>query len=209
VPSNTSRTKAEAKSVGQVRIIAGSFRGRKLGIADVAGLRPTGDRMRETLFNWLQPHIGGSRCLDLFAGTGALGIEAVSRGAAAVTLVEKSPQAVALLSEVCANWPHEDRLQLVHSSAQDFLATPTDRFDIVFVDPPFDAALQSSMLEALTDGHLANGALVYVEAPVTARKNASAGASSSDSLAELPAGYSVAKERRYGEVIARLLEFAH
>ena len=112
MPSNPSRTKPRSKSSGQVRIIGGSFRGRKLGVVDVDGLRPTGDRQRETLFNWLQARIAGSRCLDLFAGTGALGIEAVSRGAASVILIEKDVNAATSLAEVVANWPHAGRLVL-------------------------------------------------------------------------------------------------
>jgi len=227
VPLNPSRTKREAKSLGQVRIIAGSFRGRKLPVVDIGGLRPTGDRMRETLFNWLQTRVAGSRCLDLFAGTGALGIEAVSRGAKAVTLVEKDATAAAVLAEVCATWPHDQRLALKRCSAEDFLAenlnvgdrtsskryssedatanvsgntldSELHRFDIVFVDPPFGASLQIPMLEKLAAGHLANGAVVYVEAPGDIELGS-----------QLPAGFTVTKHRQYGDVGAWLLEFDH
>lgn len=214
MPLNPSRTKREAKSLGQVRIIAGSFRGRKLPVADVGGLRPTGDRMRETLFNWLQTKVGGSQCLDLFAGTGALGIEAVSRGAKAAIMVEKDATAAAKLADVCANWPHEDRLVLKRSSAEQFLASrlvEADKdnsgdasgdcvqgFDIVFVDPPFGASLQIPMLEKLAAGHLANDAVVYVEAPADIELGS-----------QLPAGFAVTKHRQYGDVGAWLLEFDH
>ncbi len=166
-------------------------------MVDVQGLRPTGDRQRETLFNWLQSRIAGSRCLDLFAGTGALGIEAVSRGAAFVTLIEKDVEAARSLSEVVASWPHAGRLVLERGAAEDFLATRTGSpFDIVFVDPPFAHHLQRPTLEALADGHLHDGAMVYVEGPAGELIDG-----------QLPPGYSMAKARHYGDVSAWLLEF--
>jgi len=193
----SSRTKPRSKSSGQVRIIGGSFRGRKLGVVDVDGLRPTGDRQRETLFNWLQARIAGSRCLDLFAGSGALGIEAVSRGAASVILIEKDVKAAAALAEVVASWPHAGRLVLERGTAESFLAKPAGApFDIVFIDPPFAHHLQRPMLEALADGHLRDGAMVYVEGPTGEVIDG-----------QLPRGFSMVKEQRYGDVSAWLLEF--
>ena len=154
--------------------------------------------MRETLFNWLQTRVAGSRCLDLFAGTGALGIEAVSRGAASVILVERDATAAASLAEVCASWSHEGRLTLERSAAEGFLTSWQGApFDIVFIDPPFDEQLQLPMLEALADGHLEDGAVVYVEGP-SRELNGSL----------LPPGYTLAKERQHGEVTAWLLEYA-
>ena len=191
MPSNPSRTKPRSKSSGQVRIIGGSFRGRKLGVVDVDGLRPTGDRQRETLFNWLQVRIAGSRCLDLFAGSGALGIEAVSRGAASVILVEKDAKAAAALADVVTSWPHADRLVLERGTAEGFLAAHAGApFDIVFIDPPFAHHLQRPMLEALADGHLCDGAMVYVEGPTGELIDG-----------QLPRGYSMEKERRYGDCL--------
>jgi len=149
------------------------------------------------LFNWLQAQIAGSRCLDLFAGTGALGIEAVSRGAASVILIEKDVNAATSLAEVIASWPHAGRLALERGTAEGFLATHSGApFDIVFIDPPFAHHLQRPMLEALADRHLRDGAMVYVEGPIGELIEG-----------ELPAGYSMVKERRYGDVSAWLLEF--
>ncbi len=159
------RRKQSGKSqAGRLRIVAGNWRSRLLDVADVDGLRPTGERIRETLFNWLAPTIEGSRCLDLFAGTGALGLEALSRGAAAVVFVEKSAVAarqlrtnIDLLDAQGANVLHQD--------AQAFLTSePGASFDIVFLDPPFglDAVDETCRLLADT-GHLADDALVYIE----------------------------------------------
>lgn len=121
----------------QVRIIGGQWRGRKLPFPDQQGLRPTADRIRETLFNWLAPRLPGAHCLDLFAGSGALGFEAASRGAARVVLVENKAPAVQVLS---ANKQRLDAgaVVIVHSEAQQYLTGAQGSFDIVFLDPPFD-----------------------------------------------------------------------
>ena len=159
------RRKQSGKSqAGRLRIVAGNWRSRLLDIADVDGLRPTGERIRETLFNWLAPTLPGSQCLDLFAGTGALGLEALSRGASGVVFVEKSAAAarqlrtnVALLDARGAHVLEQD--------AMDFLGgEPAQRFDIVFLDPPFalDAVEETCRLLAQT-GHLADSALIYIE----------------------------------------------
>jgi len=150
-----------------VRIIGGDWRGRRLSVADVAGLRPSGDRCRETLFNWLQPWIVASDCADLFAGTGALGFEAASRGAASVLMIEKHPGAQKVLRQGI------DQFQAVQvnlhcggamSMIEDF---KPDSFDIVFVDPPFDSNLQGLVLERLDKiGCVRRGGFVYVESPV-------------------------------------------
>ena len=147
----------------QVRIVAGRFRGRRLAFPAEPGLRPTPDRVRETLFNWLTPHLAGARCLDLFAGSGALGFEALSRGAAAVTLVDHNPAVVAALSE------NRQRLAceavIVNSGALDYLATQAPgAFDIVFLDPPFASGLMGDALTALYERRiLAPAGLVYIE----------------------------------------------
>lgn len=147
-----------------MRIIGGNWRGRRLPVADVPGLRPSGDRGREVLFNWLQAQVRGATCVDLFAGTGALGLEAASRGARQVTLVEKSRAAARQLRDNLAKLeaPH---CQVVCADALDWLSSgqcPTA--DLVFVDPPFDSDLQGPVLDLLaTQGCLSDDGLVYVE----------------------------------------------
>ncbi len=159
------RRKQSGKSqAGRLRIVAGNWRSRLLDIADVEDLRPTGERIRETLFNWLAPTIEGSRCLDLFAGTGALGLEALSRGALEVVFVETSAVAVRQLR---ANVHVLDArgADVLNQDARAFLESePGRRFDIVFLDPPFalDAVEETCRLLADT-GHLADDALVYIE----------------------------------------------
>ncbi len=148
---------------GSLRIIGGQWRGRRLPIASVPGLRPTGDRMRETLFNWLGPWLPGASCLDLYAGTGALGLEARSRGAAAVTLVETNRRAVAALQSSCAAL-QADGIEIRSGAALDFLRSNPGRFDIVFLDPPFAARAWAPIL-AVLPGHLAPEHKVYVETP--------------------------------------------
>jgi 16S rRNA (guanine966-N2)-methyltransferase len=150
---------------GQVRIIAGEWRGRKLSVPDLPGLRPTGDRSRETLFNWLQPYLPGARCLDLFAGSGALGFEAASRGAAHVDLVEIAPLAVSALAESRALLG-TDRVDVHRANALDWLATlEPSSVDIVFVDPPFDSGLAVQVLQKLQKADcVAPGGFLYVEA---------------------------------------------
>lgn len=149
---------------GKVRIIGGQWRGRRLVVPDRPGLRPTGDRARETLFNWLAPHLPGARCLDLFAGTGALGLEAASRSAAAVTLVEQDAQLAGRLREIASQWPGGEVLDVVCADARSWLGGDRGPFDLVFVDPPFAAGMHAVVLEALArPGLLSDDGLVYVE----------------------------------------------
>jgi 16S rRNA (guanine966-N2)-methyltransferase len=151
-----------------VRIIGGTLRGSKLAIPAVEGLRPTPDRQRETLFNWLMPIIDGSRCLDLFAGSGALGIEAASRGAREVVLVERDPRAAAALRDSLARLK-VDSARLLEGDAMRYLQQqPPTPFDIVFLDPPFADELCPAAAQALSRGWLAPGAWVYVESAVDA-----------------------------------------
>lgn len=123
------------QAANQVRIIAGCWRGRKLSFAPVAGVRPSPDRVRETLFNWLSPVIRDARCLDLYAGSGALGIEAASRGASSVVLVDSDPQVVNCLREQL-QLLGAAQIEVVQSTVEAWLAAPADPFDIVFLDPP-------------------------------------------------------------------------
>ncbi len=149
---------------GEVRIIGGEWRGRKVHFPPVASLRPTPDRVRETLFNWLQMHVHGSRCLDLFAGSGALGIEALSRGASEVTFVERDPAAAKSIEQAlgllgCA------RGHLVRRDAFDYLAGHAPHpFDIVFLDPPYDERWLAPACGALERGGWArDGSWIYLE----------------------------------------------
>lgn len=150
---------------GEVRVIAGSLRGSKLPVADAPGLRPTADRVRETLFNWLQSHIAGRRVLDLFAGTGALGFEAASRGAALVQLVERDVRLADSL-RASASRLKVNAVQIDTADAIAWLTRPAQTvFDLVFLDPPFAAGLWQPAAQALTPW-LAAQAHVYVERPL-------------------------------------------
>jgi 16S rRNA (guanine966-N2)-methyltransferase len=174
---------------GRLRIVAGNWRSRLLDIADVPGLRPTSERIRETLFNWLAPHIQGARCLDLFAGTGALGLEALSRGAAESVFVETSAKALATLRHNIEDLKAEGAT-VIAASAFDYLeAGGVGKFDVVFLDPPFGEDLLARTCELLErSGALPEGGLVYIEEQKLRP------------LPELPAGWSVLKERTAGNV---------
>ena len=174
-----------------IRIIGGSFRGRRFRFADEPEIRPTPDRVRETLFNWLGSRVPGARCLDLFAGSGALGLEALSRGAASAVFVEQNATAVRALAALVDEWKVTGA-RIERGDALHFLATAAGTaapIDIVFLDPPFAAGLllqAASLLEQR--GWLASEALIYVEAPAR------------DALPALPATWQPAKAKRAGEV---------
>jgi 16S rRNA (guanine966-N2)-methyltransferase len=161
----SSRHNALQKNAGQLRIIGGMWRGRKIRFPAIAGLRPTPDRVRETVFNWLAPVIGGSRCLDLYAGSGALGLEALSRGAAAVTFVERERSAARQLDET-AKTLAPGRTTVYQADVLAWLVGPAAVFDVVFVDPPYDSGQLAEAMPALeARGWLAPDALIYLEAP--------------------------------------------
>lgn len=149
---------------GRVRIIGGQWRSRLLHFPDSRQLRPTSDRVRETLFNWLGQDLTGKICLDLFAGSGALGFEAASRGASQVVLVEQNKKTVQSL-RVSSEKLHASQARLVNMNAQAFLATDLGRYDVVFLDPPFESSLLSEILSRLPP-RLANEGMVYVETDV-------------------------------------------
>ena len=147
---------------GQVRIIGGTLRGSKLPVPDMPGLRPSGDRARETLFNWLQHEVAGKRVLDLFAGSGALGFEAASRGAAEVVLLERDGLLAQSLRD-SARRLKADTVRVEYADAMTWLARPPEsRFDLAFLDPPFQANLWGAAAKALSPW-LADTAWVYVE----------------------------------------------
>jgi 16S rRNA (guanine966-N2)-methyltransferase len=162
----TGRTaKAGNKSQrGRLRIVAGIWRSRLLEIAEVPGLRPTAERIRETVFNWLTPHLAGARCLDLFAGTGALGLEALSRGAAEALFIEASPQAARALQKNIAAL-EANGASVSRTDALKYLLAPgADQFDIIFLDPPFADEMLDDLCKLLDESSiLASGALVYIE----------------------------------------------
>lgn len=147
----------------KIKIIAGEWRGRQLTLVDIAGLRPTPARVRETLFNWLQYDITGSRCLDLFAGSGALGFEATSRGAKKVVQVENNPTAFQQLKENSASLLGE-WIGCVNQDVFHFLSGASEPFDVVFLDPPFGMNLAVQCCQCLEEnGWLADNAKIYVE----------------------------------------------
>ncbi|WP_421570814.1 16S rRNA (guanine(966)-N(2))-methyltransferase RsmD [Stenotrophomonas sp. PD6] len=159
-----SRSSASAP-VGQVRIIGGKWRNTKLPVPLSPGLRPSSDRVRETLFNWLMPRLGGARVLDLFAGSGALGLEAVSRGAAQATLVERDPALAGQLRDTVARLGAQAQIAVAQADALQWLRQPPAGLaDIVFVDPPFAAGLWEDVLAGLGP-HLAADAWLYLESP--------------------------------------------
>ena len=149
----------------QIRIISGNWKGRKLPVSETAHLRPTPNRLRVTLFNWLRPYLPGAACLDLFAGTGALGFEAVSNGAQRCVLVETDKRAYANLASSAKLLDNNARCEVVRSEANEWLAnTAAHAFDIVFLDPPFDAPdLLATSLTTLRNKTLAKN-FIYVEA---------------------------------------------
>jgi 16S rRNA (guanine966-N2)-methyltransferase len=150
---------------GRVRIIGGQLRNSKLAVPDLPGLRPTPERVRETLFNWLQPVIDGARCLDLYAGTGALGIEALSRGAADVVFVERDPRSASALRDNLARLKAGGG-SVVADDASRWLGGMPRHFDLVFLDPPFAADAWCPVAASLeTGGWLAPIAWIYVESP--------------------------------------------
>lgn len=147
-----------------VRIIGGIWRSRRIPISDNPQLRPSPDRVRETLFNWLNPIIEGANCLDLFAGSGVLGFEALSRGAASISFVEKNFDTLKTLKETAAQFDTQCA-QFYLSDALKWLSRPaTEQFNIVFLDPPFHHDLVNTTLALLTQHQwLAQDAYIYVE----------------------------------------------
>ncbi len=149
---------------GTLRIIAGEWRSRILDFDATSGIRPTTDRVRETLFNWLQHATPGATCLDLFAGSGALGIEALSRGAHQLTFVEQSHRLANALRTRISLLDAQDRGQVLQSDAQCYLKTCNKQFDIVFLDPPFATNMLDNVCAALEQHQLlASDAYIYIE----------------------------------------------
>jgi 16S rRNA (guanine966-N2)-methyltransferase len=172
----------------QVRIIGGEWRGRKLHFPQSPAIRPTPDRVRETVFNWLQTRVAGARCLDLFAGSGALGFEALSRGARETVFVDTDPESVRHVVEMLQTLKCE-RGRALRMDAATYLAQLPQPFDVVFLDPPFaDHALTGLCARLESGGWLADGALIYLEDAASGGEPV------------LPAGWSLLRSKRAGEV---------
>ena len=149
---------------GRLRIISGQFKSREIRFDSSLDIRPTTDSVRETLFNWLQSNVPGARCLDLYAGSGALGFEALSRGAAHVVFVDSEQRCVRQLRQTAAELAVAD-CTILRKRAEKFLLENVQRFDIVFVDPPYRQGLALRTIELLASTNCVNpGALIYVEA---------------------------------------------
>ena len=177
----------------QVRIIGGHWRGRKLAFTPADGLRPTGDRIRETLFNWLADYTAGARCADLFTGSGALGLEALSRGAGHCAFVDSSGAALKQVGDHLHTLDASNRGTCTPVSAQQFLEASTDSFDIVFIDPPFHQQLVEPVCAILARRQLVRkGAMIYVET------------STAEPSPRLPAGWNPHREKASGGVAYRL-----
>ncbi|EOV9016956.1 16S rRNA (guanine(966)-N(2))-methyltransferase [Cronobacter muytjensii] len=184
--------KPTSSGSGQIRIIGGQWRGRKLPVPDSPGLRPTTDRVRETVFNWLAPYLVGARCLDCFAGSGALGLEALSRYAASATLLEMERGVAQQLQKNLATLKSSAG-KVVNANTLNFLNQNGEPHDIVFVDPPFRKGLLEETLTLLeTRGWLAPQALIYVESEVE------------NGLPPVPASWQLHREKVAGQVAYRL-----
>ncbi|MDD9339026.1 MAG: 16S rRNA (guanine(966)-N(2))-methyltransferase [Providencia heimbachae] len=184
--------KPPTASLGQIRIIGGTWRGRKLPVRDSEGLRPTTDRVKETLFNWLMPVIREARCLDCYAGSGSLGFEALSRLADNVTFIELDKQNTQLLIE------NKARLQATHAtvinnSCLSVLAQAGTPFDVVFIDPPFRKGLLNETVQLLEKNHwLADESWIYIESEAESP------------LTDIPANWQLHREKIAGQVAYRL-----
>ncbi|MBU2891785.1 16S rRNA (guanine(966)-N(2))-methyltransferase RsmD [Colwellia sp. D2M02] len=191
---NSGKKHANKKSTtGQIRIIAGKHRGRKLPVLMADGLRPTTDRVKETVFNWLMPYIPQAQCLDCFAGSGGLGFEALSRGAKTVTLIELNKAAAKQLQANKALLSANE-INVINNDALSFLQQTTDTFDVVFIDPPFRQNLVAQTAIALNAGKLTDNAMIYVEMEV-------------ESTQQLPSNWALLKEKTAGQVIYQLYQY--
>jgi len=186
------KTRTHGRS-GQLRIIGGTWRGRKLRFSPAEGLRPTADRTRETLFNWLAPVVAGARCADLFAGTGALGLEALSRGARHCDFVEPAPRTAAELEAHLRALGANDTGRCHRQTAENFLRSTQGAFDLVFIDPPFAQGHVGPACAALARrALLAPGAHIYLET------------GAAEPLPPLPPNWQVYRQKLSGGVACHL-----
>ena len=182
-----------SRGSNQLRIIGGEWRGRKLRFPEAPNLRPTPDRVRETIFNWLMPVVNGARCLDLFAGSGALGLEALSRGATYTTFVDSHKKVTQALQSHLELLNAKDRAQVIQNDSIKFLTNSAgmevQAYDLVFLDPPYHLDLMEKVVPLLEEhGWLTENAMLYLE--IEKRQ----------SLPPLPANWEKLKEKTAGEV---------
>jgi 16S rRNA (guanine966-N2)-methyltransferase len=186
------RSRLEKPAPGKrnsVRIIGGEWRGRRVQFPDSPGLRPTPDRVRETLFNWLQQSIQGTRCLDLFAGSGALGMEALSRGAQEVVFVEQARDPALALSAALERLGGNSRARVIETAVQRFLAAPGEPFDGIFLDPPYGRGYLADCVAAIeAGGWVKAGGWVYLESERAA------------GVPAMPSHWDLVKSKSAGEV---------
>lgn len=188
------KLRKKANTSGQIRIIGGQWRGRKLPVLNSEGLRPTTDRIKETLFNWLMFDINQSCCLDLFAGSGSLGFEALSRGAKHVVMVEKDKQVAQQLSQNLARLAHASAT-VINTDALRYLASTVTAFDLVLLDPPFHRELLPQVCQQLEEqGWLSNEAKIYIEHEQSAEQ------------LHLPANWQLLKNKQAGQVTYQLYQ---
>jgi 16S rRNA (guanine966-N2)-methyltransferase len=172
----------------KLRIIGGQWRGRKLEFPPIAAIRPTPDRVRETVFNWLRDEINGAHCLDLFAGSGALGLESLSRGAARVVFVDREPAIKRCLSQTLQSLGANNGEVLI-ANAMQIALNPSTPFDIIFLDPPFGENLLTTIAKRLeANAWLAPHALIYLEC------------AADQPMPELPANWPLIKSKKAGQV---------
>jgi len=182
---------------GVVRIIGGQWRGRQIKVLSDPNLRPTPDRVRETLFNWLMGHIVNASCLDLFAGTGVLGFEALSRGAKRVVFVDNFAPGVQALKSIAAQLGAADQCEIVRSDALSWLEKPThSAFDVIFLDPPYrEQTLLQQTIDRLANSPLISAkTLIYIEAPEIISPD------------KLPSAWQLLKQKTAGEVAYHLVQ---
>ena len=188
-----SATGSRSHTNSKLRIIGGRWRRRNLEFLNLPGIRPTPNRVRETLFNWIALDIEGAKCLDLFAGSGALGFEALSRGAAAATLIEIEPRVCAQLESEITRFGATG-VEVITADAHTFLKQASGAYDIIFIDPPFGAGLAQEALAliALNSRILSPASLIYVE-------------QETDANITPPTGFSVLRQKQTPEVLYALL----
>ncbi|MBC3766016.1 16S rRNA (guanine(966)-N(2))-methyltransferase RsmD [Neptunicella marina] len=163
------QAKKKSTVTGSIRVIAGQWRGRKLPVLDAQGLRPTTDRTKETLFNWLAPYIAGTRCLDAFAGSGGLGFESLSRHANHVTFVEYNKSAALQIEANCQLLKlNASQAQVINNDVLQHLNQPTEAYDLIFADPPFNKQLLPELIAKIEQQQLlAPNGLIYIESEIS------------------------------------------
>ena len=200
--SKKPKTKKQSSgSAGEIRLIGGKFKGRKLKVHDKEGLRPTTDRLKETLFNWLMMHVRNAKVLDCFAGAGSLGFEAISRGAESLVCIEKDKQAANQLKSNCAVLKADTQISVLQGDFFAKSAQLSETFDLVFIDPPFHKGMAAKAIAQLFEKQLiAEDTIVYLE-----QEASSDFAIERSEFAEC---FELIKEKKAGQVLAQLYRVA-